>query len=140
MSTPRMTEAQFDDISVDRFADAMKAKLSKSRDKGRGGWHDTDLCSDEFLADLLIGHLEKRNQGTFEDIANFAMMLFARSADPGVLADANKNSALHVRHLERRITQMNLLLLGVLAEHEQTGRAVSTVEDIRKYYDDMKQA
>jgi hypothetical protein len=76
-----------DDEAVDRFAAAMKAKLEKARAKGRGGWEDVDGCSDELIAGLLIGHLGKGNAGNLEDIANFAMMLYCRGADPQVLAD-----------------------------------------------------
>lgn len=75
-----------DDAAVDRFAAAMKAKLAKAREKGRGGWDNPDQCSVEFLAKLLVEHLGKGNAGTFEDVANFAMMLHQRGADPQVLA------------------------------------------------------
>lgn len=79
-----------DDAAVDRFAAAMKAKLAAARAKGRGGWDDPNACTDELLAELLVGHLGKGNAGTFEDVANFAMMLRQRGADPQVLADAAK--------------------------------------------------
>jgi hypothetical protein len=85
---PAQTEQQHpDDAAVDRFAAAMKAKLAKSRAKGRGGWDDPNVCSVEFLAQLLVEHLGKGNTGTFEDVANFAMMLHQRGADPKVLAE-----------------------------------------------------
>ncbi|WP_205125028.1 DUF3850 domain-containing protein [Aeromonas sobria] len=77
-----------DDAAVDRFAVAMKVKLSAARSNGRGGWDDPSACSVEFLADLLVNHLGKGNQGNFEDIANLAMMLHQRGADPTVLAHA----------------------------------------------------
>lgn len=64
-----------DDAGVDRFAAAMKAKLAKKRADGRGGWQDKDDCSQEFLSDLLRGHVEK---GDPVDVANFAMMLHQR--------------------------------------------------------------
>lgn len=75
-----------DDAAVDRFAIAMKAKMAAAREKGREGWDDPNACSVEFLADLLVGHVGKGNQGNFEDIANLAMMLHQRGADPAVLA------------------------------------------------------
>ncbi|MCF6783371.1 hypothetical protein [Stutzerimonas stutzeri] len=81
-------EQHSDDAAVDRFADAMKAKLANGRAKGRGGWEDPEACSVEFLARLLVDHLAKGNAGTFEDVANFAMMLHQRGADPRVLAEA----------------------------------------------------
>lgn len=73
---------------MDRFAEAMKSKMCKARAKGRGGWDDRLMVSDEALAKMLIEHLGKGNDGTFEDVANFAMMLYMRDADPEVLANA----------------------------------------------------
>ncbi|MAG64635.1 MAG: hypothetical protein CMK74_01995 [Pseudomonadales bacterium] len=75
-----------DDVAVDRFAAAMKAKLAAARAKGRSGWDDPSACSIEYLAQLLREHLAKGNAGTFEDVANFCMMLHQRGADPAVLA------------------------------------------------------
>lgn len=77
-----------DDAAVDRFAEALKAKLARSRAKGRGGWDNAEVCSAEDLARILIKHLGKGNSGTFEDVATFAMMLHQRGADPAVLAEA----------------------------------------------------
>lgn len=83
----KLPEQHPDDAAVDRFAAAMKAKLAAAREKGRGGWDDPEACSVEFLADLLVGHIGKKgNPGNFEDIANLAMMLHQRGADPAVLA------------------------------------------------------
>ena len=90
-ASPAQAEHQHsDDAAVDRFAAAMKAKLAKSRAKGRGGWDDPNVCSVEFLAQLLVEHLGKGNAETFEDVANFAMMLHQRGADPMVLANATR--------------------------------------------------
>lgn len=75
-----------DDQAVDRFAAAMKTKLAAARAKGRHGWDDKQLCSGEHLANLLVSHLNKANYGTFEDIANFAMMLHQRGESPALLA------------------------------------------------------
>lgn len=75
-----------DDLAVDRFATAMKAKLAVARAKGRHGWDDPENCTEEFLATLLVNHIPKGNAGNFEDIANLAMMLHQRGADPVVLA------------------------------------------------------
>ena len=82
-----------DDVAFDHFATACKAKLENARVKGRGGWEDPEQCSNELLAKLLVEHLLKGNAGTFEDVANFAMMLHQRGADPQLLADAAKNEA-----------------------------------------------
>ncbi|BBQ26478.1 hypothetical protein [Aeromonas sp. WP2-W18-CRE-05] len=75
-----------DDYAIERFTIAMKEKLADARAKGRGGWDDPASCSVEHLAELLIGHIGKGNPGNFEDIANLAMMLHQRGADPAVLA------------------------------------------------------
>lgn len=83
---PEHDEQHPDDAAVDRFVVAMKAKLAAAREKGRGGWDDPSACSVEYLADLLVDHVAKGNAGTFEDVANFAMMLHQRGADPAVLA------------------------------------------------------
>lgn len=74
-----------DDIAVDNFAAAMKLKLAAARDKGRSGWDNKELCSGEYLAQNLVVHLSRGNAGTFEDIANFAMMLHQRGEDPALL-------------------------------------------------------
>src|SRR5690606_27225624 len=82
-----------DDEAVDCFAAAMKAKLKWEREeRGRYGWNDPEVCSEEYLAKLLIEHLAKGNEGNFEDIANFCMMLHQRGAHPRVLADALTSS------------------------------------------------
>lgn len=77
-----------DDLAVDRFARAMKRKLAKAREKGRGGWDDPDQCSGEMLARMLVEHLYKGNPGNLEDIGNFAMMMHQRGEDPEQLAEA----------------------------------------------------
>lgn len=66
---PAAPEGRQDDEAVDRFAQAMKAKLERKRAEGRGGWHE---CSAEYLSELLIEHVKK---GDPVDVANLAMML-----------------------------------------------------------------
>jgi hypothetical protein len=74
----QQTEAAHpDDIAVDRFAAAMKAKMAASRAKGRGGWDDPAVCTVESLQSMLLGHLAK---GDPVDVGNFAMMLWNRAA------------------------------------------------------------
>lgn len=92
---PSQVNQHPDNVAVDTFAAAMKTKLANARAKGRQGWSEASV-RDEQLAELLVGHLSKSNLGNFEDIANFAMMLHQRGADPAVLAlafnRANKHS------------------------------------------------
>lgn len=64
-----------DELAVDRFASAMKAKLARKRAEGRGGWEDKDACSNDFLTKLLRDHVEK---GDPIDVGNFAMMIHQR--------------------------------------------------------------
>lgn len=78
-----------DDFAVDRFADCMKKKLSKCRDKGRGGWDNPALCKVDDLAKMLIAHIPK---GDPVDVANFAMMLFHRDGGSEALKSAAQKS------------------------------------------------
>ncbi|UBU63559.1 hypothetical protein LDB30_06080 [Acidithiobacillus ferrooxidans] len=77
-----------DDVAVDDFAAAMRAKLAASREKGRGGWQ---TASAAHLTFLLLEHLEK---GDPVDVANFAMMLHQNGqAIDGVVVQAYRKSA-----------------------------------------------
>ena len=64
-----------DDLAVDAFAAAMKAKMAEARAKGRGGWEDPAQCTAEDLSRMLRDHVEK---GDPRDVANFCMMLNQR--------------------------------------------------------------
>lgn len=68
-TAPQPAEQQPDDDAVDRFAAAMKAKLNKKRQEGRGGWQSMTA---EQLSALLHEHVHK---GDPLDVANLAMML-----------------------------------------------------------------
>jgi hypothetical protein len=69
-SAPVAGEAQHpDDIAVDNFAAAMKAKLAKKRAEGRYGWQSTSHIT---LSALLYEHMYK---GDPLDVGNLAMML-----------------------------------------------------------------
>lgn len=68
-------EAHPDDLAVDRFAAAMKEKLAKKREEGRGGWWDDAYCNRNELSQMLRSHVEK---GDPLDVGNFAMMLHQR--------------------------------------------------------------
>ena len=60
-----------DDVAVDKFAQAMKDKLAKAREKGRGGWQ---TCAPSDLSWMLREHVEK---GDPRDVANFCMFLWS---------------------------------------------------------------
>ncbi len=64
-----------DDLAVDAFATAMKAKMADARAKGRGGWEDPAQCTADDLSRMLRDHVDK---GDPRDVANFCMMLHQR--------------------------------------------------------------
>jgi hypothetical protein len=74
-ATPAQPVPHSDDLAVDRFAAAMKAKMAASRAKGRSGWDDERQCPMAKLSNMLIAHARK---GDPVDVANFAMMLQQR--------------------------------------------------------------
>ncbi|WP_241130717.1 hypothetical protein [Achromobacter xylosoxidans] len=79
-----------DDIAVDNFAAAMKAKLAKKRAEGRGGWNDKSQCTAEFLSQLLRGHVDK---GDPVDVGNLAMMLHQRGEAIAPAEDDGRDTA-----------------------------------------------
>lgn len=82
LDTLTVPSTEPDDLAVDAFAAAMKAKLAKKRAEGRGGWDDPTVCSVAFLAQMLHSHIIK---GDPVDVANFAMMLWHRGAGTNTL-------------------------------------------------------
>lgn len=74
-----------DDIAIDTFAQAMKNKMARMRERGRSGWDDKSQCTEESLAQMLVKEISK---GDPVDVANFAMMLFNRGAPNLTLTSA----------------------------------------------------
>jgi hypothetical protein len=134
MDAKTQEDLHSDDLAVDHFATAMKAKLARSRQKGRGGWDDKTQCSGEHLANLLIEHLSKGNKGTFEDVANFAMMLHQRKENPELLAGIVRENSPRYRELKRDHELLNLWLGSILAEYKNTGGISYAIKDIDNYY------
>lgn len=66
-----------DDEAVDRFASAMHAKMAQARAKGKEGWDDPERYPDGRLISLLD---EAMDGLEWVDVANYAMMLWARGA------------------------------------------------------------
>jgi hypothetical protein len=65
-----------DDKAVNKFAAAMRAKMKHAREvKGLSGWNDPAQCDIGYLNSRLC---EQINKGDPVDLANFAMMLYAR--------------------------------------------------------------
>ncbi|WP_186163401.1 hypothetical protein [Burkholderia gladioli] len=77
-------EPHSDDIAVDAFAAAMKAKMAAAHAKGRSGW---ETCAPADLSRMLREHVEK---GDPRDVANFCMMLHHHGAPIGGAADAGE--------------------------------------------------
>ncbi len=84
-SAPVAGEAQHpDDIAVDNFAAAMKAKLAKKRAEGRHGWQSTSHIT---LSGLLYEHMYK---GEPLDVGNLAMMLHQNGMPIELTGDARR--------------------------------------------------
>lgn len=66
---------QIDNEAVAQFSCALRDKLREARAKGRSGWQDKALCSQQMLSDMLRAHVDK---GDPCDVAAFAMFLWAR--------------------------------------------------------------
>ena len=66
---PVTTISHSDDLAVEEFAAAMKAKLAAGRAKGRGGW---EACPEARLLNMLHEHVGK---GDMRDVAIIAMMI-----------------------------------------------------------------
>ncbi len=97
--------AHTDDLAVDRFAAAMKAKLAKKRAQGYSGWDNPEECPIIQLERLLEQHFYK---GDFIDIANFCMMLHQRGRTIRVGCIPTFASNDKVRAIERRLSLVDL--------------------------------
>jgi len=66
-----------DDEAVDKFAAAMHARMTECRLKGKEGWDDPERCP---LVELEHRVSVALMDAQWVDVANFAMMLWARGA------------------------------------------------------------
>lgn len=73
-----LNQGHIDDISINNFSNQMKAKMLRSRQKGRDGWYDPERCA---AADLVAQYREHLKKGDPVDIANYCMMIFTRGID-----------------------------------------------------------
>jgi hypothetical protein len=81
-ASPSPFKQHSDDVAVDRFATAMKAKLAEKRADGASGWDDPEVCHIDYLAHLLKEQIHSRATLDTVDIGNFAMMIFNRGETP----------------------------------------------------------
>jgi hypothetical protein len=86
-----------DDMAVDRFASAMKAKLASQRAKGHGGWDNKDICSEERLQQMLEDHVRK---GDPVDVGNLSMMLWSREESTAPTVKREDSQAMSLAPIE----------------------------------------
>ena len=93
LSAPRLITSVVDsqcadEIGVDRFAQAMLAKLAQKRREGRHGWNLTHGESGRewgcTVRDLEIDLRQHLAKGDVVDVANFCMMIWNRRNPKGL--------------------------------------------------------
>lgn len=110
----------FDDAAVERFAEALKNKMRSSREKGRYGWHDRTVCSEQDLQRMLVDHLAK---GDPVDVGNFAMMLWNRGENVAL------NEPVVESVTEQRLAQMIMSDCGCSTDNQRlVDRIVARIE------------
>lgn len=72
------TEQFVDAHLVTLTAAEFTRKLAEARLKGRHGWWNDQLCSEQTLHDMLLEHVGKGNEDSYLDIAILAMMIHYR--------------------------------------------------------------
>lgn len=84
-------EAQ-DEYAVSMFATAIRQKLQRSRDKGRGGWID---CDENVLLNGFAEHALKGNENNLLDLATFLMFMWVRGIDDAKIPPALEKARQH---------------------------------------------
>ncbi|QEM42873.1 hypothetical protein HWC62_gp90 [Pseudomonas phage PA8P1] len=84
-------EAQ-DECAVSMFATAIRQKLQRSRDKGRGGWID---CDEDVLIKGFAEHALKGNENNLLDLATFLMFMWVRGIDDAKIPPALEKARQH---------------------------------------------
>lgn len=87
----------FDEDAVLSFGAAMSNAMASARNRGKSGWESPATCSTNKLRALLFRSLAR---GELVDVANYAMMLWARNEQGGIppmfFQDAFLNTAQEV--------------------------------------------
>lgn len=97
----RSDEQHPDDLAVDRFAAAMKAKLQWERkERGRSGWQE---MSAEALSRILFEHLPK---GDPVDVANLCMMLSLNGQRIVDAPEGQQEESLKAKRLTEKFAQL----------------------------------
>lgn len=84
-------EAQ-DEYAVSMFATAIRQKMQRSRDKGRGGWID---CDEDILINGFAEHALKGNENNLLDLATFLMFMWVRGIDDAKIPPALEKARQH---------------------------------------------
>jgi hypothetical protein len=86
---PNMVEEHFDDWAGQRFVNRMREKMGRKLIKGCAGWYDEQKVTVEQLKRELQSQAH-RGEKRFDpvDVANYAMMLWARENHPVECAQA----------------------------------------------------
>ncbi|QGJ87215.1 hypothetical protein [Pseudomonas phage DRL-P1] len=84
-------EAQ-DEYALSMFATAIRQKLQRSRDKGRGGWID---CDEDVLINGFAEHAMKGNENNLLDLATFLMFMWVRGIDDAKIPPALEKARQH---------------------------------------------
>ncbi|MBL1375709.1 hypothetical protein JL924_19705 [Acinetobacter baumannii] len=84
-------EAQ-DEYALSMFATAIRQKLQRSRDKGRGGWID---CDEDILINGFAEHALKGNENNLLDLATFLMFMWVRGIDDAKIPPALEKARQH---------------------------------------------
>lgn len=84
-------EAQ-DEYAVSMFATAIRQKMQRSRDKGRGGWID---CDEDILINGFAEHALNGNENNLLDLATFLMFMWVRGIDDAKIPPALEKARQH---------------------------------------------
>uniref|UniRef100_A0AAU8KSE0 Terminase small subunit n=1 Tax=Pseudomonas phage vB_PaeM_FBPa33 TaxID=3231236 RepID=A0AAU8KSE0_9VIRU len=84
-------EAQ-DEYALSMFATAIRQKMQRSRDKGRGGWID---CDEDILINGFAEHALKGNENNLLDLATFLMFMWVRGIDDEKIPPALEKARQH---------------------------------------------
>ncbi|BBJ26646.1 phage protein [Pseudomonas phage R12] len=84
-------EAQ-DEYAMSMFATAIRQKMQRSRDKGRGGWID---CDEDILINGFAEHALKGNENNLLDLATFLMFMWVRGIDYAKIPPALEKARQH---------------------------------------------
>lgn len=82
-----MTDREKRNAAVDKFADAIKARLDEQAARGYAGWDGNTVRSSHYIADQLFADARNcvvtKKYGKAVDIAARAMMLWFREGGEG---------------------------------------------------------